>query len=246
MYRPVTRAYYGRSDFYNYGYWRAETRSQQEACETLMEQLLALIPDKRGQILDVACGLGATTRHLLQYYNASDVVGINLSAKQLATSQHNAPGCRFLCMDATHLAFADRVFEHLLCVEAAFHFETRAQFLAEAYRVLKPGGSLVLSDILFRRVPGRWRRYRYIPQANVVTTIEAYQAVYRQAGFQQVDIVEVTDACWRGFRRHLLRWVYQQGRAREIRGREVCQWVLWVLALTAILKHYVFVSAKKG
>ena len=73
----------------------------------------------------------------------------------------------------------------------------------------------------------------------------------RNTGFQehlpeQVDIVEVTDACWRGFRRHLLRWVYQQGRAREIRGREVCQWVLWGLALTAILKHYVFVSAKKG
>ena len=29
-----------------------------------MEKLLSFIPKKQGQILDVACGLGATTRYL--------------------------------------------------------------------------------------------------------------------------------------------------------------------------------------
>jgi MPBQ/MSBQ methyltransferase len=244
MYRPHVQAYYGQSGFYNFGYWGEDTRSPHEACEALMAQLLALMPDTRGRILDVACGLGATTRYLLQYYPASAVVGINLSAKQLVTSQRQAPGCRFFRMDATHLAFGAQVFEHLLCVESAFHFETRAQFLAEAYRVLTPGGAVVLSDILFRRVPGPWQRY--IPQGNVVTTIEAYRAVYRQAGFSQVDIIEATHACWRGFRRHLLRWLGQSFLAREIGAREMRERVLWLLVLTAILKHYVLVSATKG
>jgi ubiquinone/menaquinone biosynthesis C-methylase UbiE len=68
-------------------------------------------------------------------------------------------------MDATHLAFADRVFEQILCVESAFHFQTRAQFFAEAYRVLKPGGAVVLWDMLFRRLPRHWQRY--IPRRTV-------------------------------------------------------------------------------
>ena len=49
-----------------------------------MEKLLAFIPSKQGNILDIACGLGATTRHLLGYYPPEHVVGINVSDVQLA------------------------------------------------------------------------------------------------------------------------------------------------------------------
>ena len=57
--------YYDGSGFFNFGYWTLETKSQREASENLVNLLLALIPEKRGTILDVACGLGATTRMLL-------------------------------------------------------------------------------------------------------------------------------------------------------------------------------------
>jgi ubiquinone/menaquinone biosynthesis C-methylase UbiE len=45
-------------------------------------------------------------------------------------------------MDAARLAFADAQFDAVICVEAAFHFDTRAAFLREALRVLKPAGAL--------------------------------------------------------------------------------------------------------
>ncbi|TIT84310.1 MAG: class I SAM-dependent methyltransferase, partial [Mesorhizobium sp.] len=116
----------------------------------LVDTLLARLPDKGGRILDVACGLGASTRRLLASYPPEAVTAINISAAQVATARQNAPGATVLQMDAAKLAFPDASFDAVICVEAAFHFDTRAAFLAEALRVLKPGGALVLSDILFR------------------------------------------------------------------------------------------------
>ena len=152
MFSPVARKRYGGSDFHNNGYWDHATETPREACENLMEKLLAFVPKKKGTILDVACGKGATTRYLLKYYNPRDVTGINISEKQLDRCRVNAPGCNFFLMNATELAFPDESFDNIVCVEAAFHFNTREKFLHAASHMLKPGGRLVLSDIL--------RRYR--------------------------------------------------------------------------------------
>jgi len=81
MFTPRNAAHGG---FQNYGYWDGSTGSWKEACENLMEHLLAFLPEKRGTILDVACGKGATTRYLLNFYKPENVAaGINISLKQL-------------------------------------------------------------------------------------------------------------------------------------------------------------------
>ena len=80
---PYLKEYYDNSDFFNYGFWREDTRKAKEASENLMEELLAFIPQRTGNILDVSCGKGATTRYLLKYYNPEKVFGINVSKKQL-------------------------------------------------------------------------------------------------------------------------------------------------------------------
>src|SRR5881409_3299312 len=74
----IQSAYFGHSGYYNYGYSTTETLTQAEACENLVEKLLDFIPEKKGTILDVACGQGASTRHLLNYYSPADVTGINI------------------------------------------------------------------------------------------------------------------------------------------------------------------------
>src|SRR5687767_13454646 len=65
--------FFGYSDYYNYGYSTDEGESQRQACENLIEKLLDFIPEKSGTVLDVACGLGASTRHLLNYYEPRNV-----------------------------------------------------------------------------------------------------------------------------------------------------------------------------
>ena len=186
--------YYGYSDFLNFGYWDENTTDHKQACKNLMERLLAFIPQKSGTILDVACGKGATTAYLMKYYPADKITGINISENQLKTARANAPGCAILKMNATNLEFPDGSFDNIICVEAVFHFYTREKFLREAHRVLKPGGRLVLSDILNTFEGEKTNQTR--TELNFVPDLDEYRALLTRVGFGAVEVVDATESCW--------------------------------------------------
>jgi SAM-dependent methyltransferase len=177
----------------NFGYWTSATPVGAHG-DALVDRLLQLVPSASGSILDVACGQGGTTHRLASHFSASKVTGVNLFQDQLRAARDRVPGCRFARMDAARLAFVDGCFDVVICVEAAFHFETREEFLKESWRALKPGGHLILSDIL---VTGPSME---IPDENVVSRA-AYDGLFQDVGFAALRVVSCRDRTWVPFRR---------------------------------------------
>jgi len=243
MYEPAVRRYYGGTDFYNFGYWTPQTFTQMHACCNLMEQLLMRIPFKSGNILDVACGKGATTAYLLKYYSPEQVTGINISEKQLERCRQNAPGCDFRLMDATRLELPDCSVDNVTCVEAAFHFDTRERFLREVYRVLKPGGTLALSDILM----ADWAEAKnpHGSPHNYVPDLTAYHELYRRCGFDPVFITDATDECLTRFLEHSSGYITMQmmkGQLDWWTYRRMLERKKWT---NQCVNYYVLVGATK-
>lgn len=234
------RRYFEDSGFYNFGYWDSGAKSQREASEALVDELVARISNRAGRILDVACGPGASTRRLLRYYAPDQISGINISENQLAAARERAPGCSFLLMDAAQLGFADDQFDAVICVEAAFHFNTRERFLREVLRVLKPGGSLVLTDMLFRGFLKPIGDFGQVPPANFFQNIADYGTRLEAAGFESVEVEDATERCLAGFRRHLAGWPAGERR----RGRITFGQSLLMSALSAGIARYFRTTCK--
>ncbi len=243
MFKPLYLDFYEQGGFANYGYWDAETKGPHQAGKNLVRQLLDRMSDKSGRILDVACGKGETTRQLLDYYAPEQIVAINISERQLEAGRQLVPGAEFRCMDATRLEFDDASFENLMCVEAAFHFDTRAEFLAEALRVLKPGGTLALSDILMTREAERARPYR--TEANYLSGPEEYAALLTSVGFRNVRIDDVTERCWYPFFRYTVNFLHERFLRREIDEQALKNHLSTNYGHVNDLESYLLVSAQK-
>src|SRR5918994_5959219 len=85
----------------------------------------------------------------------SRLVALNVTRSQLVAGSAWLEEARALAVngDAARMPLRDDYFDGVISVEAAFHFASRRRFLAEAFRVLRPGGVLSMSDIATNRMP---------------------------------------------------------------------------------------------
>lgn len=109
-----------------------------------------LNPQKDDVVLDIGCFDGALEYHFLQgkvkeFYG----IDVNSNALEKANSWISNPTTRlgpvFRCTAAENLPFPDESFDKIVCLDVFEHVDDEKKVVSEIFRVLKPGGTLVLS-----------------------------------------------------------------------------------------------------
>ncbi len=111
------------------------------------EFLSDLLVDSERPLLEIGCGEGANLFHIENAASGDGLaVGLDRSAGKLHFASAAVPTARFACADGTALPYRDGSFETVIIRDVLHHLPTPRDTLAEAARVLRPGGRFVLAE----------------------------------------------------------------------------------------------------
>ena len=96
-------------------------------------------------LLDVGCGTGLLTRRIRRALPGASVVGCDFSHGMLRQAEEHGHGHAWAHGDATSLPFRDGCFDTIVSTEAFHWFPDQPAAVAECFRVLAPGGRLVVA-----------------------------------------------------------------------------------------------------
>ena len=99
--------------------------------------------------LDVGCGRGGTISVIRQFFNTGKLTGIDLSLQAIAFCQrtHCYPNTEFMVGDAQALPLPDESVDFVTNIESSHTYPDIEQYYREVYRLLKPQGYFLYTDI---------------------------------------------------------------------------------------------------
>ncbi|HZV71709.1 MAG TPA: methyltransferase domain-containing protein [Saprospiraceae bacterium] len=222
----------------HYGYWNENTPHHRSALQMMNKQVAAAAGIRPGQyVLDAGCGVGGPSIYLASI--GCQVEGITLSAKQVDTCRANA--AKFNLEDRIHFSqqnylstsFDDNTFDVVWGIESVCYAWDKLDFTKEAFRVLKPGGKLVVADFhsqpvtegseddkLMKKWTDSWAIKSY-------ATASQFEEALKTAGFKSIYVRDITEQVKPSIRRlfisffpgivtnKLARWIGVRNKIQE-------------------------------
>jgi SAM-dependent methyltransferase len=208
--------------------------------------------------LDVGCGSGRPAIFLSET-TGSRVTGIDLNESGIAAANRVAAErglqerVRFEHADASRsLAFPDRTFDAVYCIDAINHLADRPKVLSEWARALRPGGRLLFTDPI--TVTGILGNDEIAVRSSIAYFMFTPEGVNERlidaAGFQVIRREDVTENVATVARRfHAARARHREALtgiegAKTFEGTQTFLWMAYVLAAERRLSRFVFLARK--
>ena len=154
---------------------------------------------KGTRVADFCAGLGGPARYLAHRYGA-DVTGIELTparvkgAQELTRRVGLQDKVRVIEGNVMQVPLSDASIDVVVSQEALLHVPDKRRALAEAFRILKPGGRIAFTDWVAHR-PLSAADKELMWQGMAVTelyTLPAYAELVRDAGFAVTSVEDLT------------------------------------------------------
>jgi cyclopropane fatty-acyl-phospholipid synthase-like methyltransferase len=206
-YETTENSYVDGWDLHNsfamhYGYKDSGTRT---FGDTLLRMNAVLASAARinatDHVLDAGCGIGGSCFYLADSIGCS-CTGISLSEKQIAKANHIAAAkglsgkVAFQTMGYLHTTFPDQSFDVVWGLESICYATDKEQFVKEAFRLLKPGGRLIIADGMVTRLENNEhpiiKKWLQGWKVNFLESPERFERFFKNSGFKNIRYTDIT------------------------------------------------------
>jgi len=148
---------------------------------------------RHDRVLEIGCGIGRLLQYMIRHFDV--VTGVDVSPEMLRKARGNVgkrKNVEFRLGEIEHLPVADNSVDVIMSNCVINLSPDKPAVFREAFRVLKAGGRLVVSDIVLERaLPPRLKTDAGLYAACISGALlrSAYLSAVRDAGFQKLEIL---------------------------------------------------------
>ena len=132
-----------------------EIRQSEPVMERIVSNYLNELEFKNNSLtVEIGCGAGSISRRIAQHAGGSKVLGFDPSANYIEMAQKYSKGHKNLTFSATdgeHIPIEDAAADHVIFHTVLSHVVEPNLLIAEAHRLLRNGGKLVICDADFAK-----------------------------------------------------------------------------------------------